>query len=504
MNMMVGTELTPQLQRINEQVKKYALSYGLDFFEVIFEMIDYKQVNEIASLGGFPTRYPHWRFGMEYDRLSKSYQYGLHKIYEMVINNDPCYAYLLRANKLIDQKLVMAHVYAHCDFFKCNMYFDGTNRKMMDEMANHATRIRRYMDKHGVSVVEDFIDACLSIENLIDYHYNRAERLYKPIEQEIDEDDIDTENPPLRVPKLKSKNYMDKFINPDSFIKQQLNKLLKQKEKSKKFPSEDEKDVLLFLQEYAPLKNWQRDVLSIIREESYYFSPQGQTKIMNEGWASYWHSRIMTEKALMDSEIVDFADHHSGTVHMRPGTLNPYKLGLELFRDIEERWDKGMFGKEWEECNDFKEKKNWDKKLGFGRQKIFEVRRLYNDVTFIDTFLTPEFAQKFKLFVFDANKKTGQWEIASREFKKVKDKLLFQLTNFGQPFISVNDGNFKNRGELLLAHRHEGFDLKVSEAHRTLENVFKIWRRTVNIKTIVQGENKLLSYDGKEHTESPF
>jgi stage V sporulation protein R len=504
MSMMVGTELTPQLQRINEQVKKYALSYGLDFFEVIFEMIDYKQVNEIASLGGFPTRYPHWRFGMEYDRLSKSYQYGLHKIYEMVINNDPCYAYLLRANKLIDQKLVMAHVYAHCDFFKCNMYFDGTNRKMMDEMANHATRVRRYMDKHGVSVVEDFIDACLSIENLIDYHYNRAERLYKPIEQEIDEDDVDTESPPLRVPKLKSKNYMDKFINPDSFIKQQLDKLLKQKEKSKKFPSEDEKDVLLFLQEYAPLKNWQRDVLSIIREESYYFSPQGQTKIMNEGWASYWHSRIMTEKALMDSEIVDFADHHSGTVHMRPGTLNPYKLGLELFRDIEERWDKGMFGKEWEECNDFKEKKNWDKKLGFGRQKIFEVRRLYNDVTFIDTFLTPEFAQKFKLFVFDANKKTGQWEIASREFKKVKDKLLFQLTNFGQPFISVSDANFKNRGELLLSHRHEGFDLKVSEAHRTLENVFKIWRRTVNIKTIVQGENKLLSYDGKEHTESPL
>ena len=329
---------------------------------------------------------------MEYDRLSKSYQYGLHKIYEMVINNDPCYAYLLRANKLIDQKLVMAHVYAHCDFFKCNMYFDGTNRKMMDEMANHATRIRRYMDKHGVSVVEDFIDACLSIENLIDYHYNRAERLYKPIEQEIDEDDIDTESPPLRVPKLKSKNYMDKFINPDSFIKQQLDKLLKQKEKSKKFPSEDEKDVLLFLQEYAPLKNWQRDVLSIIREESYYFSPQGQTKIMNEGWASYWHSRIMTEKALMDSEIVDFADHHSGTVHMRPGTLNPYKLGLELFRDIEERWDKGMFGKEWEECNDFKEKKNWERNW-FCRQKIFEVRRLYNDVTFIDTFLTPEFAQ---------------------------------------------------------------------------------------------------------------
>ncbi len=501
---MASTELSPQLQKANEEIKRHAHDYGLDFFKVIFEMIDYKQINEIASLGGFPTRYPHWRFGMDYDRLTKSYQYGLHKIYEMVINNDPCYAYLLRANNMVDQKLVMAHVYAHCDFFKCNMYFDGTNRKMMDEMANHATRIRNYMDRFGVTAVEDFIDSCLSIENLIDYHSTKVERVYKPVEQELNEDDVDTESEPLRVPKLKSKNYMDKFINPDSFIKQQLSKLLKQKEYNKKFPQDDEKDVLLFLQEHAPLKNWQKDVLSIIREESYYFSPQGQTKIMNEGWASYWHSKIMTQKALMDSEVVDFADHHSGTMQMRPGTLNPYKLGLELFKDIEDRWDKGMFGKDWDECDDFRAKKNWDKKLGSGRQKIFEVRKLYNDVTFIDTFLTQEFAEKFKLFVFEANKKTGQWEIASREFKKVKDKLLFQLTNFGQPFVSVHDANFKNRGELLLAHRHEGFDLKISETKRTLENVFKIWGRTVNTKTIVQGEGKLLTYDGKEHTEAPF
>lgn len=501
---MAGTELTPALQRANEEIKRHAREYGLDFFEVIFEMIDYKQVNEFAALGGFPTRYPHWRFGMEYDRLTKSYEYGLHKIYEMVINNDPCYAYLLRANNMVDQKLVMAHVYAHCDFFKCNMYFADTNRKMMDEMANHATRIRNYMDRFGVTPVEEFVDACLSIENLIDYHHTKPYKLYKPVDQELDEDDIDTEREPLKVPKLKSKNYMDKFINPESFIKQQLNKLLKQREKSKKFPPDDEKDVLLFLQEYAPLKNWQRDILSIVREESYYFSPQGQTKIMNEGWASYWHSKIMTQKALMDSEVVDFADHHSGTVHMRPGTLNPYKLGLELFKDIEERWDKGMFGKDWDECDDFRVKKNWDKKLGLGRQKIFEVRRLHSDVTFIDTFLTQEFAEKFKLFVFEANKKTGQWEIASREFKKIKEKLLFQLTNFGQPFISVHDANFKNRSELLLAHRHEGYDLKISEAHRTLENVFKVWKRTVNIKTIVQGEGRLLTYDGKEHTETAF
>ena len=498
--MMFGSELTPELQKANEEIKAYAKAYGLDFFETIFEVIDYKQVNEIAAYGGFPTRYPHWRFGMDYDRLSKSYQFGLHKIYEMVINNDPCYAYLMRSNSIVDQKLVMAHVYAHCDFFKCNMYFKKTNRKMIDEMANHATRIRNYMDKYGVEPVEDFIDVCLSIENLIDYQAEKPDDIYRPEEKDWDEE----LPPPLKVSKLKSKGYMDKYINPDDFLEQQKQKLEKQREKNKKFPPNPEKDVLLFLQEYAPLYTWQRDVLSIIREESYYFSPQGQTKIMNEGWASYWHSTIMTQKALKDSEIVDFADHHSGTVAMRPGSLNPYKLGLELYRDIEDRWNKGKHGKAWEECSDYRKKEEWDKKHDLGRQKIFEVRRLCNDVTFIDDYLTMEFAERFKLFTFEANDRSGQWEIASREFKDIKNKLLFSLTNYGQPFMSVEDANFNNRTELLLSHRHEGFDLKVSEAVKVMENVYKIWKKTVNVRTVVQGENTILTYDGKEHTQEKY
>src|SRR6266481_1951591 len=131
---------------------------------------DYDELSEIAALGGFPTRYPHWRFGMEYQQLSKGYRYGLQKIYEMVINNDPCYAYLLRCNQWADQKLVMAHVYGHNDFFQNNHYFSHTNRKMMDETANHGNRIRSYMERHGEEAVENFIDSCLSLENLIDNH----------------------------------------------------------------------------------------------------------------------------------------------------------------------------------------------------------------------------------------------------------------------------------------------------------------------------------------------
>src|SRR5438876_7072155 len=162
--------LTPELARLNRDIEQYARSYGLDFYETIFEVLDFEEMNMVAAYGGFPNRYPHWKFGMEYERLNKSYAYGLHKIYEMVINNDPCYAYLMRGNHVVDQKLVMAHVYGHCDFFKNNLYFAHTSRKMMDEMANHGARLRRYVEKLGEDEVETFLDRCMSIDDLIDVH----------------------------------------------------------------------------------------------------------------------------------------------------------------------------------------------------------------------------------------------------------------------------------------------------------------------------------------------
>src|SRR3954452_22544456 len=153
-----------------KQIREQARSYGLDFFPTIFEMCDYEQMNQIAAYGGFPQRYPHWKFGMEYERLRKQHHYGLGRIYEMVINNDPCYAYLQESNAVTDQKLVMAHVYGHADFFKHNLWFSRTNRKMMDEMANHAPRGRRHIERHGQETVERFIDASLTLENLIAPH----------------------------------------------------------------------------------------------------------------------------------------------------------------------------------------------------------------------------------------------------------------------------------------------------------------------------------------------
>jgi len=485
--------LSPLLASLQKEIETQARSYGLDFFQVIFEVLDYRKLNQVAAYGGFPTRYPHWRFGMEFEQLQKGYTFGLQRIYEMVINNDPCYAYLLECNADVDQKIVMAHVYAHCDFFKNNAWFSKTNRKMMDEMANHATRVRRYMDRHGVDKVENFIDLCLSIENLIDPH-----SLFIVRERPGPE----PAEPQRSARRLKSKEYMQDYINPPDILAREEKRMQEAADRKKTFPEEPTRDVLKFLIENSPLENWQRDILSIVREEAYYFAPQAQTKILNEGWATYWHSKIMTERCLTDAEVIDYADHHSGTVATHPGRLNPYKLGVELYRDIEERWNKGRFGKEFDECEDLQERSRWDKDVGQGREKIFEVRRFCNDVTFIDNYLTEEFCRRHKMFVYDFNPKTGLYQISSRSFREIKLKLLFQLTNRGLPFMEVVDGNYRNKGELLLRHRFEGVPLRMDYARETLRNVQRIWQRPACLSTMVEDKPKLISFTGESFEEA--
>jgi stage V sporulation protein R len=209
----------------------------------------------------------------------------------------------------------------------------------------------------------------------------------------------------------------------------------------------------------------------------------------------------MTQKALKDSEVIDFADAHAGTLAMSPGRINPYKIGIELFRDIEDRWNRGRFGKEWDECDSMVERARWDKKLGLGRQKIFEVRRVCNDVTFIDEYLTDEFCERFKLYTYGFNRRTNQYEIQDRDFKKVKEKLLFGIANRGQPLIYVTDGNHQNRGELLLWHRHQGLDLDVKWTRETLSALADLWRRSVSIETEVDGQRKLYSLVDGEFSE---
>ena len=448
--MALSRSLTPALRAEAHKIEAVARSHGLDFFEVVFEMLDARDVNAVASYGGFPVRYPSWRFGMEYERLEKGSRYGLAKIYELVINNDPTYAYLVRTNSDMEQKLVMAHVFGHGDFFKHNVWFAPTERNMVDVMANHGTRLRQFIDAHGQDQVETFLDRALSLDNLVDPFLPPRELKKRQREQE-------TPTAPL----VRARRSFEAVLEPhDGESKSGADRA------SRELPTFD---VIGFLAEHAPVERWQRTVLRTVRAEAYYFMPQRMTKIMNEGWASYWHSRILTGGVLHPSEVIDFADCHSGATAAPSGQLNPYKLGIELFRHAAER---GL--------------------------DIFRLRKIHNDASFIDEIVDEEFAEKNELFVYGKNSRTGRTEVLDRGWRTVKERLLQELAWGGLPQIELVDDDFEGRGELLLLHHHDGRDLELAHAGETLHSIAEIWQRPVHLSTVEEGQGRRLSSDGKQ------
>ncbi len=485
--MFIQKNNSPKLKLYIEQLHKESLAVGLDPYTTIFEVLDYKKLNEVAAFGGFPTRYPHWRWGMDYDRLSKNYRYGLGKIYELVINNDPCYAYLLDSNSEAIQKTVIAHVYGHSDFFKNNLWFKQTHKKMLNQMASHATYIKKIIDEIGYNKVENFIDICLSLEDLIDI--NSYKSFPKSKSMDIKDSSI------VRA-KNTSKAYLDKYMNKKDIVPKK-----KEAEENILLPQDD---ILLFLVANAPLAAWQKNILSIIRDESYYFLPQRQTKILNEGWATYWHSEMMTKiRPLAASEIVDYCDQYSSIIQNTPGQLNPYRLGLNLLRHIKNRWDKGRFGIEYLTCTSVTERQTWDTKVNKGIEKIFEVRKIHNDVTFIDEFVDDDFCREHDLFV-TSQKSTNTSGQVEKDYsaKEVKKELLNGLTNIGNPIIKVIDSNYNNSGQLVLKHKFCGKSLRKDYAMETLKNIHSIWLRPVHLVTKVSGSEKIWSYPEQEANDS--
>ena len=244
---------------------------------------------------------------------------------------------------------------------------------------------------------------------------------------------------------------------------------------------------MLFLLEHAPLKPWQRDVLSIIRDEAYYFAPQAQTKIMNEGWASYWHSTIMTRQGLdagRRDRLLRPSLRHDGQLARRGST--PTSWASSCSATSKTAGTAAASARNTTSATTWPPSATGTRDAGLGRQKIFEVRRIHNDLTFIDTFLTLDFCREHKLFSFGYNPSSDAYEIESREFPKIKQQLLFNLTNVGRPLIAVRDGNYKNRGELFLEHQFSGVELKIDYARDTLVNLHRLWGRPVHIETVAR------------------
>jgi len=456
-----------------EQISNKAREFGLDFYEMRFEIIPSDIIYTFGAYG-MPTRYSHWSFGKAFHRMKTQYDYNLSKIYELVINSDPCYAFLLDGNLLIQNKLVAAHVYAHCDFFKNNQWFRYTSRDMVESMSRNAERIREYEYRFGRERVESLLDSALAIQEHIDPRYNIG-RQGVPQKKQCKYDKCGQENNKRVTP------YDDLWnigIQKDTG-KENANK------KNKKLPSEPEKDLLRFIAVYGrELEEWERDILFIVRDEMLYFWPQVETKIMNEGWATLWHSRIMREINLSEEETIEFAKMHAGVVQKSRSGLNPYYIGLKIWEDIEKRWDKPS-----EE-----EKKKYGRLGGQGREKIFEVRETENDISFIRNYLTKELVEELDLFLFQ--KVYTKWQVVETEWEKVREGFVTMLTNGGFPFIMVEDGNYKGDGELYLRHSHDGRDLDLYYLEKTLPQVYRLWGRTVHMETVVDNKKLLYSYNG--------
>ncbi len=432
-----------------QRAEAAATDAGLSFFEVVFEMLDAADVNAVAAYGGFPTRYPSWRFGMEYERLAKGHEWGLSKIYELVVNHDPTIAYLVRSNSLMEQKLVMAHVFGHADFFRHNAWFAPTERHMLDRFEEHARRIQEHVERHGQDRVERFLDVALSLEPLMDPH--GPQRRYRAAQSRAARGGAPAGSSQVERSRASLRLVMGGAEAAPGPVAPELPTF----------------DLLTFIAEHSELEDWERDVLGIVAAEAEYFLPQRLTKIINEGWASFWHSRLLTGGLLDPSELVEFADCHSSATQAAPGQLNPYKLGIELFRHAEH--------------------------LGLD---LFRLRAVHNDVSFVDEVMDEEFIQRSALFVSEQHRSGEGARIGTRDHVAVKQELLRSLAWAGQPRIELVDVAGGGSRELTLRHHHDGRDLKLDEAAQVLKTIEGLWRAPVQLITAEGDDERRLSAAG--------
>jgi stage V sporulation protein R len=461
------------LEKSLEQIWDVARQFGLDPFPTRFEIVPASVMYEVGSYA-LPGRYSHWTFGKAYHRMKTMYDFGLSKIYEVVINTNPAYGFLLETNSPIQNKLVMAHVLGHVDFFKNNAYFSKTNRRMVDSVSTHAGRMMEYEFKYGRKNVERLLDAVLAIEEHIDPNFFIRRENPRLTQEQRDE---------RRKPK--EGRYDDLWKLGE---KEEPEAVEDERPRGDRLP---EKDLVYYIMRNSPhLQPWQRDVMSMIHEEMEYFVPQMQTKTLNEGWASYWHSRIMRELDLTGSEYIEFADLHSGVVSPHKGQLNPYYLGYKILEDIERRWNNPSA----------EEREKLGRREGAGLEKIFEVRELDNDVSFLRNYLTEELCEELDLFVYELVEEE-EWTITEKRWERVRDQLVSNMTNFGFPYIEVADGDYNGNRELYLRHVYESAELDQRYARKALEHVYSLWGRPVHLETVVDDERIRLHYDGEDHDE---
>ncbi|SEO72552.1 stage V sporulation protein R [Halogranum amylolyticum] len=599
-----------QLEEPVHEAGNLARKLGLEPYPVNYWIVDYDEMNQLIAYGGFQNRYPHWRWGMSYDRQRKQDQFGMGKAFEIVNNDNPSHAFLQESNSIADQKAVITHVEAHADFFANNEWFgmfskDGDMLDAAAMLEAHGTAIGNYMDDPEIDrgEVEKFIDAVLCLEDNIDQHRPYREAGL-PREKEGPEDLRD------RLDDMEISDEVRRQVFSEEWLD-----ALAEAEEAEASIDEPQKDILAYLRRHGmtydeekgkavEMEPWQKDVLDMLREEAYYFAAQKMTKVMNEGWAAYWESLMMGEEQFAGTdEFITYADHQSRVLGS-PG-LNPYKLGKDLWEYVENSTNrrevvdkllrvKGITWRNFHDSVDFEEVQEllapdpaidgirsdtvddlvalgpddprvdhetldhvvsareageesdvdvdaypWKlltyegmaerhysllkpQNRGFVRRirrseleqiarymfddeqydsvaealadvdytagwdRMREIRESHNDVTFLDAFLSDEFVTESHYFTYEYTRASGDFRVTSTDYEDVKKKLLLMFTNFGKPTVAVYDGNYDNRGELLLGHQYNGIMLDREQAKGVVERLYDLWGRPVNLMTIIK------------------
>jgi stage V sporulation protein R len=456
------------LEYWDARIRDTVAEVGLDCYPQEFEICDHSQMLAYMAYSGMPSHYPHWSYGKSYEKLKTLYDYGVQGLpYEMVINSSPALAYLMRDNTLCLQILTIAHVYGHNDFFKNNFTFKSTRAEFtIGTFKAHADRVRHYVDTPniGLEKVESFLDAAHALS--VQCRRN------------------------LAVKKLSEEDERERLVAAAEPPYDPFQRIHRRQEASepdlRRVPPVPDEDVLLFIRDHNPfLQEWEKDLLTIVHEEAQYFIPQIETKIMNEGWASFWHKRILDALELPQDLHLEFLVRHNQVVRRIPGQLNPYHLGLRLWEDIERRGN-----------DPTPEERETLPPGKTGRDLLFETREVDRDASFLRRWLHEQLMRDLDLFRYEAKGDDFVVSEVSDEdgWRAVKDTLVKSVGMGQVPVIRVEDADYGRNRTLLLLHAHDGRDLQLEYAEKTLGYLHRLWGRDVVLETVVNGKRTFLTY----------
>lgn len=467
------------LEGWDEKIRVKVQEFGLSCFDQEFEVCDHNQMLGYMAYSGMPSHYPHWSYGKSFEKLKTMYDYGVSGLpYEMVINSDPSIAYLMTDNSFCLQILTIAHVYGHNDFFKNNFTFKSTQSEhTISRFKVHADRVRSYLEDPsiGVEKVEWILDAAhgLSLQcrrNLAIKKLTLREQRERMIEAARPADDP----------------FADLHQQEDVEAPN-LNKL----------PASPEEDLLLFIRDHnAKLSDWERDLLTIVHETAQYFIPQMETKIMNEGWASYWHREIMNSLDLPQELYLEFLVRHNQVVRPFPKGLNPYYLGLRVWDDLKRRHDDPTP----------EEIEKYGRPTKTGIQALFEAREVDRDASFLRRFLTEELMREMDMFEYEPR---GEDLVISQVSDKegwrgIKETLIKNVGMGGVPVIKIEDADYNQNRSLYVKHYHEGRDLQLEYAEKAISYLHRLWGHEVVLETVVNSKRALLSYSDDGFSAKPL